>query len=765
VNDWIEESYVLLYDSLKKRVTDLFERSDKDLYTLHDHTHCENVEKMIKIILSKKQVIKFNKIERFILSCSAWIHDIGMCKNVAWDYFNDMKIKPTNFDKQRRVEHHHISCWYLLKNYKDLFFLNNSNEKTYKHEGQQFQNIVRTIAIVVRYHRKKEDINECKIKREIKGETIRLRLLAAILRLADSLHIDASRVDYSLYSLLQMTAYTQATRLHWLTAFFVSNVFLDIDAQAISVNLDLPDYKNFLEYKYPKLDEGHPKEIEDEGHPKEIEDEGHPKEIEDEGHPKEIEDEGHPKEIKREISNWEKVKREISNWNDSITNLEYIISSDIYSELTVLNKIFSANRMPIYVNVKINTSVVSGFDQGKIKEIEGVLSELEIIFSPNTSKVITTTLDSIKKHTKKEYTGSDHFLNELIQLVRKIQKLHQDRPGHVTLGKIYNCLSDLSQVCQTTLNIDDNIKPKLNVLEGFVKYIKERKDAAEYKLFNIDMFNKIVSSETKRVFLFGYSSSIIKLLETQRDYIYSPAPGKELIDFYILEGATKRRYTHNNQIEYNDGIKYAREIRKIANNNNIYIIPDIGFGSLLSKSHGCPKPEKDGQKSPDSESNQTTEKEDVQKSSNSKKESPLTSLVLFGTNGIDHEGNCAVSSGHLSIAIIAKSFKVPVKVVSDSLKFGEWKCLKEARDNLWLTSQKIYQDELKKNNIRLINYREEKLPKDLINELHTEICCLKRDDEDVFNAGIKLLEIEKAEFNKELNGIIGITNRDAQPII
>ena len=119
MNDWIEEPYVSLYNSLKKRVTDLFERSDKDLYTLHDHTHCKNVEGMIKIILSKKPEIKLNKIERFILSCSAWIHDIGMCKDVARDYFNDMDIKPTNFDKYRRVEHHHISCWYLLKNYKD----------------------------------------------------------------------------------------------------------------------------------------------------------------------------------------------------------------------------------------------------------------------------------------------------------------------------------------------------------------------------------------------------------------------------------------------------------------------------------------------------------------------------------------------------------------------------------------------------------------------------------------------------------------------
>lgn len=675
MNDWIEEPYVSLYNSLKKRVTDLFERSDKDLYTLHDHTHCENVEKMIKIILSKKQEIKFNKIERFILSCSAWIHDIGMSKDIAKNYFNNMHIEFTNFDKQRRVEHHHISCWYLLKNYKDLFFLNNGDEKKDEYKEQQFQNIVRTISIVVRYHRKKEDINECEIKREIKGENIKLRLLAAILRLADSLHIDASRVDYSLYLLLQMTAYTQATRLHWLTAFFVSNVFLDIDAQAISVNLDLPDYKKFLEYKE------------------------------------------------------DKDERDIEIWNDGITRLEYIISSDIYSELTVLNKIFSANKMPIYVNVKINTSVVSGFDRGKIEEIEGVLSELEIIFSPNTSKVITTTLDSIKKHTEKKYTGTDHFLSELTQLVSKIQKLHQDRPGHVTLGKIYNYLNDLLEDCRKNLKPDD-IQPKLDVLKEFVEHLKERKKAAKAKLFI--KFNEIVSSKTERVFLFGFSSSIIELFEKQSDDRCSNK--KNWIDFYILEGATKRRYTHNNQIEYNDGIKYAREIRKIINNDKIYIIPDIGFSSLLSLFHVCPE-------SPDSES------------SVSKKDQPSTSIVLFGTNGIDLEGNCAVSSGHLSIAIIAKSFNVPVKVVSDSLKFGEidWKkCEKKERDNIWLTSQKIYQDEFKKNNIRLINYREEKLPKDLINELHTEICCLKRDDEGDFSAGIELLKKKEVNFDEGL---------------
>jgi len=702
MNDWIEEPYVSLYNSLKKRVTDLFERSDKDLYTLHDHTHCENVEKMIKIILSKKQEIKFNKIERFILSCSAWIHDIGMSKDIAKDYFNDMHIEFTNFDKQRRVEHHHISCWYLLKNYKDLFFLNNGDEKKDEYKEQQFQNIVRTISIVVRYHRKKEDINECEIKREIKGENIRLRLLAAILRLADSLHIDASRVDYSLYSLLQMTAYTQATRLHWLTAFFVSNVFLDIEAQAISVNLDLPDYKKFFEYKE------------------------------------------------------DKDERDIEIWNDGITRLEYIISSDIYSELTVLNKILSAHKMPIYVNVKINTSVVSGFDRGKIEEIEGVLSELEIIFSPNTSKVILTTLDSIKKHTEKKYTGSDHFLSELTQLVNKIKKLHQDRPGHVTLGMISKHLSGLLQDCQTILNLDD-IQPKLDVLKEFVEYINKRKEAATDKLFKINKFNEIVSSKTERVFLFGFSSSIIKLLlKTQQHDIYSPAPGNKLINFYILEGATKRRYTHNNQFEYNDGIKYAREIRKIVTNNNIYIIPDIGFSSLLDEFHDCPT------------DHWTVEKENVQKfpdskSSVSKKEDPLTStsLVLFGTNGIDHEGNCAVSSGHLSIAIIAKSFNVPVKVVSDSLKFGEikWKkCEKKERDNIWLTSQKIYQDEFKKNNIRLINYREEKLPKDLINELHTEICCLKRDDKGGFSKGIKSLIEKERKFNKKLKEIMASVN-------
>ncbi|MDL1983673.1 MAG: hypothetical protein LWX54_05700 [Deltaproteobacteria bacterium] len=53
----------------------------------------------------------------------------------------------------------------------------------------------------------------------------------------------------------------------------------------------------------------------------------------------------------------------------------------------------------------------------------------------------------------------------------------------------------------------------------------------------------------------------------------------------------------------------------------------------------------------------------------------------------------------------------------------------------------------------------------LPNELHTEICCLKRDDEGGFSKGIELLEIEEVKFDEKLKGIIGVNNRDAQPII
>ncbi len=46
------------------------------------------------------------------------------------------------------------------------------------------------------------------------------------------------------------------------------------------------------------------------------------------------------------------------------------------------------------------------------------------------------------------------------------------------------------------------------------------------------------------------------------------------------------------------------------------------------------------------------------------------------------------------------------------------------------------------------------MPNFLINELHTEICCLKYHDEGSFFKGLELLKEEEMKFNNKLEEII-----------
>ena len=96
------------------------------------------------------------------------------------------------------------------------------------------------------------------------------------------------------------------------------------------------------------------------------------------------------------------------------------------------------------------------------------------------------------------------------------------------------------------------------------------------------------------------------------------------------------------------------------------------------------------------------------------------SLVLFGLNGIDEHGDhdCGHTSGHLMIAIVAEYFRIPVKVIADSFKVGkiEWG-LALKRETPWLTGQRRLLSEIKRQNIALPNYLDDRIPSELIDEI------------------------------------------------
>jgi len=652
INEWLNKPYKVLYEKLKDKILPYLknDRSDIELYTLHDDSHSENVEKMIKVIVTKGH-IELSSLERFLLSFTSIAHDIGMNSKVYKMYSNEIR----SFDKTieigtRRHEHHNASCWFLL---------NDLNIHDIENGKERLLSILRAVCIIIQFHRKSEDLKKCSEIISIKGEVVRIKLLAAIFRLADTLHKDITRFDPNIYAMLQIATFNRTSRLHWIKSFVVSNIHLNENEQTITVQLDLPDYNYFINKEIDK----------------------------------------------------NKIER---NWVDRIRNLEYIIQTDIEEDLVVVNRIFSMYGMPTYVNVKTDVNYIRGFNEKYYKDIDGVLNELDILFSPNTSKVIKRALDSLLLIANYNEDEDDRIvLSQFEQLKDYLAEIYKARPCHVGLGRIIEFLKKLKA--------NDDVKDVKDVkirLKLIIDEINEFNKKAEVEILN--KVNSIIPESTKSIFVIGYSGTIFNLLNSLKER-------SKQISIYILECATKRRLGHSNLIEYNDGIHYANELGKI-NFEKIEIIPDLGFASIL---------------------NSLKEKIDDRKL----EKDYLTNktLVLFGANGIDSEtGDCGHTSGYLSVAIVAnyKDFNVPVKVISNTFKFGKvgWS-INAKRIGEWLVTQEKYTQELNQINVKIENYREDRIPFKLIKEIVTEVdikkeVYSKENIIDEFNKATKVIDDE-----------------------
>jgi translation initiation factor 2B subunit (eIF-2B alpha/beta/delta family) len=471
-----------------------------------------------------------------------------------------------------------------------------------------------------------EDLSACQEVTTVRGEVVRIRLLAAVFRLADTLHKDVSRFDPDLYAMIQISSAHRASRLHWLKSYVVSNIHLDEVEQTLTVQLSLPDFRQFVEIS--------------------------------------------------ERGDVRKTAEMARNWEERIRNLKYVIATDIEEDLVVVNEEFSKNGMPTYVTVSTPVTYVRGYRKQYYSDIDSVLSELDILFSPNTSKVISQAIDSLSLHYRSSFGDETKYHNLSSQILLYLREIYDDRPCHVGLGKIIGLLEPHLQGKET----------EKGKLADMLKHLKEYRDMAMGKL--CDRVEDIIRPNVRKFVLFGYSSTVIALLKRLSSLRNRE---KEKMEVIVLECAPKRRLGHSNVIEYNDGIHYANEIGKL-DFYKVRILPDIGLATLLAK--------------------ESDDKTDLKG----------TSLVLFGANGIDKgTGDCGHTSGHLAVAIVAKHFGIPVEVVADSFKIGEIHWNKSAeRKGDWLVTQKKYVEELRNNYVEMKNLREDRIPVGLIWEIHTE---------------------------------------------
>ncbi len=636
--EWLnDEKYQSILAEIEVFYTELCEdENEPDYFTPHDSSHCLAVEKLVKALI-KKSKIELSEMEKFILFVCVWTHDLGMLYKTA------KAILDKNYKiDTKRNQHEEIGAKYIsTKRYNREFI------KIFKRNGinENFAiTFINTINLINKFHRRKYPITECPKYRYIKGEKIRSNLLATLLRLADTLHIDTTRFDRKTYDILQIGNFDRTSRLHWLKSFVVSAVYLDIEQQTIFIVLDIP-----------------------------------------------------------ELSSHRK-----KNIEENVHNLKSMIYEDIYEDMISSQIIFKEYNLPFYSMVTVEINYIMGMDENLADEVYGILNDLHILLSPSTSKVIRKALDSIVSLADMEFDNMNKFKTQIALLLNNLEKVHEHRPCHVGLKRIINMLSNFYKDIPQDGTENDIIELQKD-LRNKVDTIRQRREDA------IQTIKKkacqLEEKQVKNIVLFGISEIVSQFLNNcSRKF-------KENVNIFIFECGSKRQFSLSNNLEYNDGIQYSLLLSNYGY-KRIFILPDNAIATLFADI--------------------ITSADDGTESENSKEET----IILFGANGIDlslaesslknssDEYICFAghSSGHLALAIVAKHYQVPIWIVTDTFKFTdkeevkkiEWQPTLEREGTLWLTGQRKWLDELRKRNIVLKNYREDKIPISLIEQIITE---------------------------------------------
>jgi exopolyphosphatase/pppGpp-phosphohydrolase len=157
-------------------------------YTCHGENHCEAVEQNLDELIPYQSKNSLDEYEIFLLLCGVFLHDIGiMCA--------------TKNDEEKQVireAHHERSREYVTNNLKDLF-------------SAPERHVIGEICYAHRDFVRIDDIQEKKIIRHsnLGNKEIRVRFLAALLRLADCCDICHTRTVEGLTSVTKPPEYSK----------------------------------------------------------------------------------------------------------------------------------------------------------------------------------------------------------------------------------------------------------------------------------------------------------------------------------------------------------------------------------------------------------------------------------------------------------------------------------------------------------------------------------------------------------------------------
>jgi translation initiation factor 2B subunit (eIF-2B alpha/beta/delta family) len=207
-------------------------RAPVPFYTDHSVGHFERVERNLDAILfggntnGPSSFIPCPEEAMYLLS-AAWLHDVGMLFGI-FPHEDPSNCTGEGWDKCRR-EHERRTAQYI-----QTIWSTNCSWDSYERE---------MLSNLCLYHRRRYSLTNFDPPIIIGKRTahhIRLRELAALLRLADAFHIDSSRVPLALRNLYLSTGMPLSSAVHWELPGLVTHVHFDHSERTIKVECSVP---------------------------------------------------------------------------------------------------------------------------------------------------------------------------------------------------------------------------------------------------------------------------------------------------------------------------------------------------------------------------------------------------------------------------------------------------------------------------------------------------------------------------------------------
>lgn len=530
---WLDETYGVKLEAIRAAVKELYDLNSQryyelPFYTPHGLQHCQAVENLIHKLIQGDSFKELSMKERYYLLASAWLHDLGMLNYVYRLIYRDEHATASQIRKIHQI----TSAKYIVEYWSSLK-LNEEDKEI--------------LAKLCRFHRLREDLNDCEEFFYVGNSRYRLRLLAAYLRLADALDICSSRVPSESYAICLAYNIPDESKLHWIKSKIINGIFLDEK-----------EHKIYIQFKFP------------------------------------------------ESFNLEE-KFLLKRSEEKLNSILKIVLNDLRAELASVMNVLTRAGISYYLDIEVRRSEVT-YDDQMLNDLRDIVINYDIIMAPSASRLLDIILVTIANvigfslvknddYKQIKFSNNIEIKNTRPKLINFIEILENDilaaRPCHLGLRKLIRELSNYIREAKSSEELIDKINDLYQKHHGARSMIREQ---------SRQFFNNNTSSDSGEknkiynILLYGYSELAVKTICGLRDSLiaqqYEHLDPKDLynsaieerfsqrINIFICDGQPKTQTGFMDRLIYHDASQYALFLKE-RGFTNLIIIPDIISGTIM----------------------------------------------------------------------------------------------------------------------------------------------------------------------------------------